>query len=516
MKNNTTHQSPADETVLYRCACGATVRVDHQQGADCDSCGRHISPKVLKHDLAKTMTMVLGNAPVHGESTGHENNFDADELIGQRFGHFEIVRSLGHGGQGHVYQALDTSLQRYVAVKLLRGGSGTPDERDVETLLQEAVAQARVQHPNIVTIYYVGKQDGIPFFAMELVNGPSVSERISEGALPFRQISQVAMQITQALEFSFGLDIIHGDIKPPNILLQPNGLAKLSDFGMARRLSGSKKDRIGGTPNYLAPELLDGAKPSIQSDMYALGVTLYEMTFGKLPVQLTGSTIDEWRETHSAAKVHFPTPWPDNLPDEWLNTLRRLLATDPKDRFASYTELRDELEETRVRGNVIARPVPRIIAGLFDWMMVFLLMMPCQLLLSTPSLLQYFNDHPVTMVLVQTIDMIPIVIYTTLVFFWRHSFGRSLMQLRVVNRYGFQASGRTMALRSIPRMALPWAATILFFVAGSPLDWIQNVISVTIFLVVVFILLNSAFLLILQRHRSLHDLMFDTRVVLGQ
>lgn len=516
MKNNATQQTTTGETVLYRCACGDTVRVDRQQGADCNSCGRRISPKVLQHDLAKTMTMVLGADPDHGDSEFLAADFDADELIGQKFGHFEIVRALGRGGQGHVYQALDTSLQRYVAVKLLRGGTGTPDERDVETLLQEAVSQARVEHPNIVTIYYVGKQDGVPFFAMELVNGPSMSERISEGTLPFRQISQVARQITQALEFSFGLDIIHGDIKPPNILLQPNGLAKLSDFGMARRLSGSKKDRIGGTPNYLAPELLEGAEPSIQSDMYALGVTLYEMTFGKLPVQLTGSTIDEWRETHSTAKVHFPAPWPDHLPDEWLNTLRQLLARDPKDRFASYEELLEDLDETRSRSNVIARPVPRIIAGLFDWMMVFLLMMPCQLLLSTPSLLQYFDAHPVTMFLVQAIDMIPIAIYTVLVFFWRHSLGRSLMQLRVVNRYGFQASGRTMALRSIPRMALPWAATILFFVAGSHQDWVQNIIAITIFLVVVFSLLNVAFLMIFQRHRSLHDLMFDTRVVLGK
>ena len=516
MNNEVTQQAISAETVLYRCACGATVRVDRKRGATCDSCGRHISPKALQHDLAKTMTLVLGEEFTDHDSDFDETDFVVDELIGQKFGHFEIVQSLGRGGQGHVYQGLDTSLQRYVAVKLLRHGIGTPDERDVTTLLQEAVSQARVEHPNIVTIYYVGKQDGTPFFAMELVNGPSVSQRISEGSLGFQQISEIAMQITKALEFSYGLDIIHGDIKPPNILLQPNGVAKLSDFGMARRVSGSKKERIGGTPNYLAPELLAGEEPSIQTDMYALGVTLYEMTFGKLPVQLTGSTIDEWRETHSAATVQFPSPWPDHLPEEWLATLKQLLARDPQDRFANFEELIEQLEETQSRSNVAARPVPRIIAGLFDWMLVFLLMMPCQLLMGTPSLTQYFAAHPTITFLVQAIDMLPILAYTVLVFFWRHSVGRSLMQLRVVNRYGFQASGRKMVLRSIPRMALPWAASILFFVARSPLFWVQSVSSIIVFLTVVFMLLNVAFLLIYQRNRSLHDLMFDTCVVLGK
>ena len=114
----------------------------------------------------------------------------------------------------------------------------------------------------------------------------------------FGEISQIAAEICEALKFSYELDIIHGDIKPSNVLLQYNGTAKLSDFGMARRVSGETDNSIGGTPNYIAPELLRGEKPSIQSDVYALGVTLYEMSFGELPVTLTGRSIPEWIKIH--------------------------------------------------------------------------------------------------------------------------------------------------------------------------------------------------------------------------
>ena len=416
-----------------------------------------------------------------------------------------------------MYQALDTSLQRYVAVKLLRGQHmSPPDERDVETLMREAVSQARVEHPNIVTIYYVGKQDGDPFFAMELVNGVSIGEKIQEGNLSFSDISNVAHQIAEALKFSYGLDIIHGDIKPPNILIQQNGVAKLSDFGMARRVSGSKKERIGGTPNYLAPELLDGGKPSIQSDMYAFGVTLYEMTFGRLPIHLTGSTIDQWRSDHSNAAISFPTPWPDRFPDEWQDTLQKLLARDPEDRFESYDELLEDLEKTKSREIVLAKPVPRMIAALFDWMLVFMLMMPCQVLLATPEFYGFFDSHPLMMFVVQAVDLLPIVTYTAILYFWRQSIGRQIMQLRVINKYGFNASKRKLLFRSFLRMILPWSTSLLFFITRTSLGWMQDLASGISLLVTIFVVVSGCFLIFNRQHRSLHDIVFDTRVIIDR
>ena len=128
-------------------------------------------------------------------------------LIGKTFGHFEIVDSLGRGGMGQVYRALDKSLQRYVAVKILRSGIGSTtvtssSDNEIDALLQEAVSQARVTHPNIVTIYYVGKQDGDPFLAMELVNGNALSNLIERGKLTFSHIAPIGIQIARALQFS--------------------------------------------------------------------------------------------------------------------------------------------------------------------------------------------------------------------------------------------------------------------------------------------------------------------------
>ncbi len=308
-----------ERQILYRCTCGHQLKLDTSIGGFCPNCDQTVSPKMLKHDLAMTMTINPGKMPAGAvaSSQADEKSFDrvltgplgetrqdtgpfSDEdpklLIGKSYGHFELVEPLGRGGMGQVYRGLDKSLQRYVAVKVLRSGIGSSNmssssDREVDSLLQEAVAQARVTHPNIVTIYYVGKQEGDPFLAMELVNGNPLSKLISAGQLTFSHITPIALQVANALKFSYELDIIHGDIKPSNILVQANGMTKLSDFGMARRASDKSDGRLGGTPNYIAPELLTGAKPSIQSDMYALGVTLYEMTFGRLPVTLSGTTI---------------------------------------------------------------------------------------------------------------------------------------------------------------------------------------------------------------------------------
>ena len=224
-------------------------------------------------------------------------------MKGRTFGHFKIVDSLGQGGMGQVFRALDTSLKRYVAVKVLRSGlSASTNARssdfEIEQLMQEAIAQARVIHPNITTIYYVGKEDETPFLAMELIYGQSIAEKIAEGPMVYSEIHSISSQLAGVLRFSHELDIIHGDIKPSNIMVQSNGIAKLSDFGLARRASKKQSSPFGGTPNYLAPELLEGESSSIQSDMYALGVTLFEMTFGRLPVSVSGASMKEWIASH--------------------------------------------------------------------------------------------------------------------------------------------------------------------------------------------------------------------------
>ncbi|HMP80934.1 MAG TPA: serine/threonine-protein kinase, partial [Pirellulaceae bacterium] len=350
-----THDS--SDAVLYRCTCGAECQVSRQAGCVCGRCGRKVNPQALRYDLSATLDLrsqasgsdapsVVGNALPEETPSGIEC-----ESRGCHLGHFEIVDMLGQGGMAQVYRALDHSLQRYVAVKVLKSKSAASDVNQTEgnrdRLMQEAIAQARVNHPNIVSIYYVGQVDGKRFMAMELVHGEALNQRLARtGPLAFEDIVSIAVQITSALQASARLDLMHGDIKPSNILVQEDGTAKLSDFGLARYTTGPATSVFGGTPNYLAPELMAGGQPSIQSDMYSLGVTLFELSFGRLPKSLSGSSAADWAHSLSQQAIRFPDVWPDHFPREWERILKRLLAPQHEKRYHDYGSLLTELQAT--------------------------------------------------------------------------------------------------------------------------------------------------------------------------
>lgn len=560
MDNNATRPL-INPLVRYRCTCGTDLLLDPDVGGHCNKCEKFISPKVLGHELAMTATLhdasfeLVEPKPSSRTNSDHDSDTDDDNrnfaeqrtlprlgddalttsngqplslgmsaskkktedpdiLIGAKYGHFEIVSSLGRGGMGQVYRALDTSLQRYVAVKLLRSGIGVVDgssrssDQEVDKLLQEAVSQARVTHPNIVTIYYVGKQDGDPFLAMELVNGKPLSARIIEGDLSFAEIASIATQICEALKFSFELDLIHGDLKPSNMLLQYNGIAKLSDFGMARSASGDDDNSIGGTPNYIAPELLKGEKPSLKSDVYAFGVTLYEMSFGQLPINLTGKTIREWADSHEANEVSFPHPWPDRFPESWRKVLSQMLAKDPELRYENYEDLLAELNRLTPHSQVIARPFPRIVAAGIDWIIVLVLAIVLQFALS------FTTWSPQVTMLLRISVFLPIIIYTISVYFWRQSLGRSLMHIRVVNRYGLRPKPIRMGVRSLLRMQFPWFLIALSLFDDPTKTRIGVIIAVLVLVSGFALLLDVGFMVIFKRRRSLHDLICGTQVVL--
>ena len=535
MDPDVTRPIPPSRPVTYRCPCGAELKLSACIGGVCDHCSRPISPKSLKHSssntvawsdnqflLSQTKTQVDQDTVQSKVSLVDEKQQDANTLIGKRFGHFEIVAQLGHGGMGQVYRALDTSLQRYVAVKILRSGIGSTDERtfsseqEIDKLLQEAVSQASVTHPNIVTIYYVGKENGNPFLAMELMDGSSLNQRIAEGEIPFNETARIGLQLAQALQASFELDIVHGDIKPPNVLINHEGTVKLSDFGMARQASTNQAAATGGTPNYLAPEILEGKPISIQSDMYALGVTLYEMTFGVVPVEMAGSTVNDWIELHQRAHVKFPTPWPAQVPESWKGLLSRLLARNPQDRYSSYEDLIADLIRLQANSTVAARFLPRLIAAGVDWAGVLLVTIGLQTLLVMGSdRLPVLTNVATRAVLLATLTFVPILLYTIGVYFWRQSLGRNLMHLRVVNQYGLKPKRHEIAIRSLLRMQFPWF--IIFFMTlvdnrdfG---DALAVVVSVYVFSGLCF-LVDIGWMLLSSGGRSLHDFIMGSRVVL--
>ena len=266
--------SLAEPSLVYHCVCGTEFRVDPMLGGECTNCKRIVQSEAIRHAMSATVSIS------NFQSEEDVQHFELDEggnLINRLYGHFRIDHKLGSGGMGAVYRALDTSLQRFVAVKIMRNVNHCVDSR-IAMMLREAVAQARLNHPNVVTIYYVGRQDEEPFLAMELLSGPTLSEKLaSDGVVAYADAIRYAIQVVSALRHASQFGIVHADIKPANLLMAGGGRIKLSDFGLSRiQNDPGQTNNVSGTPAYVAPELIRGCPISIQSDMYALGITLFE------------------------------------------------------------------------------------------------------------------------------------------------------------------------------------------------------------------------------------------------
>ena len=206
------------------------------------------------------------------------------KLLGNRY---EIIEKIGNGGMATVYRAKDNVLKRFVAVKILRD-EFTTDEEFIKRFEAEAQSAARLTHSNIVSIYDVGVDENLYFIVMELIKGKTLKEIIIEehGPLPWKWSVNVAIQIASALEMAHRNNIIHRDIKPHNIIITEDGVAKVTDFGIAKAVSNSTITAFGttiGSVHYFSPEHARGGMTDVKSDLYSLGVVLYEMVTGKVP-----------------------------------------------------------------------------------------------------------------------------------------------------------------------------------------------------------------------------------------
>lgn len=223
-------------------------------------------------------------------------------------GRYRLDAQIGRGGMGVVYRATDLELRREVAVKIISEGSSSEAG---ERLIREARAAAALNHPNIVSVYDVGDANGTPFFVMELVQGPNL--RTSPPAdLP--RIVEISLQIATALEHAHASKIVHRDLKPDNVLLSVTGQSvKLADLGLALPGYGARISRAGlvlGTPSYMAPEQALGQPVDARTDLYALGVLLYELTIGTLPFK--GNDPLAVVSQHVHAPVVPPSGWRGN------------------------------------------------------------------------------------------------------------------------------------------------------------------------------------------------------------
>ena len=258
-------------------------------------------------------------------------------LIGKMVGHYRVEHRLGSGGMGVVYAARDLDLDRLVALKFVF--SDVVDAQD--QLRGEAQRASRLNHPNVCTIHEVGASDGMTYFVMEHVSGRTLSALIAEHPLPLENLLNYGSQMAEALAHAHAHGLIHRDLKSSNVMVTPEGRVKVLDFGLAcpappQRVSEvsqsrkelSREEPIAGTLPYMAPELLRAQPADARSDVWALGVVLYEMAMGRLPFE--GKTGFEL----SAAILHLPTPsLPDHLPLSLQGIIRRSLAKNAGERY---------------------------------------------------------------------------------------------------------------------------------------------------------------------------------------
>ena len=276
-------------------------------------------------------------------------------MIGTLFNQrYQIESELGRGGMGVVYHAQDTLLKRAVAVKLL--GKASEAALDTEArarLLHEARSAAQLNHPNIVSIYDAGEADGSPFIVMEFVQGESLRTYKLQ---TFDEIIEVARQVCQALQHAHEHEIIHRDLKPGNVMLTKDGRVKLTDFGLARSVASriTTDGAFVGTIYYLPPEQAMGKPIDGRTDLYALGVMLYELTTGRLPFDADNPLAIISQHLH--APVVPPSTFRADLPPELERIILRLLAKDPNDRFATAGEMILRLDE--MNGAHLAQPGP--------------------------------------------------------------------------------------------------------------------------------------------------------------
>ena len=276
-------------------------------------------------------------------------------------GRYELIEIVGTGGMAIVYRALDQKTGREVAVKLLRP-EFERDEEFVRRFSHEAKAAAQVAHENIVNMLDVGF-DGVPYIVMEFVRGQTLKDLIrSVGSIPPRQAVAMALRILAALDHAHRNNIVHRDIKPQNILVDENGMIKVADFGIARLTTSATMTATGdgsffGSVHYISPEQARGEKADEKSDLYSVGVVLYEMLTGQVPFDSESAVsiaIKHIGETPRSIRELKP-----ELPRALEQILQKALSKDPADRYQSASEMAADLKRslTNPRGGFVRNPV---------------------------------------------------------------------------------------------------------------------------------------------------------------
>ena len=265
---------------------------------------------------------------------------------------YQIIKTIGEGGMANVYLAYDTILERNVAVKVLRGDLAT-DEKFVRRFQREALSASSLSHPNIVEVYDVGEDNGIYYIVMEYIDGKHLKQLLKKrGKLSLNEVVDIMLQLTDGMACAHDSYIIHRDIKPQNIMILDNGIVKITDFGIAMALNSTQltqTNSVMGSVHYLPPEQASGKGSTIQSDIYSMGILMYELLSGTLPYR--GDNAVE------IALKHLKEPLPSirkelpDIPQAVENVILKSAAKNPKNRYpdarAMHEDLATCLDESR-------------------------------------------------------------------------------------------------------------------------------------------------------------------------
>ena len=268
---------------------------------------------------------------------------------------YEILETIGSGGMAVVYKAMCHRLNRYVAVKILRDDMA--EDAEFRARFQaEAQAVAMLSHPNIVSVYDVSHSDSVEYIVMELIEGITLKQYMTKkGALGWKEAMHFAVQISKALEHAHAKGIIHRDIKPQNLMILKDGTIKVADFGIAalESVQEGKSGQTLGSVHYIAPEQARGQSPDLRSDLYSLGVVMYEMLTGTLPYE--GATAKEIALQHISGQCVSPMDINPDIPPELSRITLKAMRADITERYQSAGELLTDLEAFRRQQTQAAR-----------------------------------------------------------------------------------------------------------------------------------------------------------------
>jgi tRNA A-37 threonylcarbamoyl transferase component Bud32 len=289
-----------------------------------------------------------------------------DSMVGQFLGQYELLALIGKGGMARVYKSIQLDLERYVAVKLLHP-SVAADEEFQTRFRGEAKAAASLRHPHIVQIFDFGHQDEFYYMVMELIDGPTLRDELQrfkalDETLPFGEVQRVVGEVSEALDYAHDRRIIHRDVKPANILLTPEGQVVLSDFGLAYIIESPRQTITGfvGTPEYMSPEQSQGLSVDGRTDVYSLGVVIYEMLTGRVP--FTAETPMAVVMKHISEPLPPPRSVNPDIPENVEHVLLKAMSKDPRGRYGRAGELSRALAEAFEAAAVVEAPtaVPAI------------------------------------------------------------------------------------------------------------------------------------------------------------